>query len=72
MTQARPNNGQRWLAEDDAELQRRVSEGQFLPEMSRGMGRSQEALRTRANLLGLPVRSSARPRRAGFVSETSP
>jgi len=59
----RPNNGKRWDVEDDADLARRVAEGQFIPEIARGMGRSQEAIRTRANILGLPVRSSARMRR---------
>lgn len=59
----RPNNGKRWDDEADAELRDRVALGQFIPEIARGMGRSQEAIRTRANILGLPVRSSARGHR---------
>lgn len=62
-TASRPNNGKRWDDADDRELTSRVAEGQFVPEIARAMGRSQEAVRTRANILGLPVRSSARARR---------
>lgn len=59
----RPNNGKKWDEMDDAELRRRAGEGEFIPLIARAMGRSQEAVRTRANILGLPVRSSARIRR---------
>lgn len=71
-TVSRPNNGKRWEEEDDADLTSRISAGQFVPEIARGMGRSQEAIRTRANILGLPVRSSARPRRAIPARSTPP
>jgi hypothetical protein len=52
--------GQRWTAEADAELIARSARGELLPDMARAMGRTQEALRTRANMLGVPVRSSLR------------
>lgn len=66
-TSHRPNNGKRWDADDDADLAQRIGTGQFIPEIARGMGRSQEAIRTRANILRLPVRSSDRVRRHASV-----
>lgn len=68
LKEAKPNNGRRWDDEADAELTQRVAAGEFLPGMAKAMGRTQEALRSRANILGLPVRSSAQPRRAVLMS----
>jgi hypothetical protein len=45
-----------WNAATENELRLRVEAGEFLPAIARSMGRSQEAIRTRANLLGIPVR----------------
>ena len=56
----RPNNRKKWDEAADAELRRRVDAGELLPVMAQAMGRSQEALRTRTNLLKLPVRSTLR------------
>jgi hypothetical protein len=56
----RTHHGARWDEESDTELRRRFAEGQLLPEVARAMNRSQEAVRTRANVLHVPVRSSNR------------
>jgi hypothetical protein len=56
----RARHGSRWDEEADAELRQRFAAGQLLPEVARAMSRSQEAVRTRANVLGVPVRSSNR------------
>jgi hypothetical protein len=61
----RARHGARWDEESDAELRRRFADGQLLPEVARAMNRSQEAVRTRANVLHVPVRSTRR----GTVSE---
>jgi hypothetical protein len=49
-----------WDAATENELRQRVAAGEFLPGIARSMGRSQEAIRTRANLLGIPVRFAAK------------
>lgn len=59
----RASHGARWDEESDRELRQRFGEGQLLPDVARAMRRSQEAVRTRANVLGVPVRST--PRRQG-------
>ena len=56
----RTRHGSRWDEAADDELRRRFSEGQLLPEVARAMNRSQEAVRTRANVLHIPVRSTPR------------
>jgi hypothetical protein len=56
----RARHGARWDEEADAELRRRFGDGQLLPEVARAMNRSQEAVRTRANVLHVPVRSTRR------------
>ena len=56
----RTRHGARWDEAADAELRRRFAEGQLLPEVARAMNRSQEAIRTRANVLRVPVRSTTR------------
>ena len=58
----RARHGARWDEEADTELRRRFSEGELLPAVARAMNRSQEAVRTRANVLGVPVKSSNRRR----------
>lgn len=55
----RTSHGARWDDEADQELRRRFAEGQLLPDVARAMNRSQEAVRTRANVLGVPVRSTS-------------
>jgi hypothetical protein len=56
----RARHNQPWTEEADAELARRIGEGALLPEIARAMERSQEAIRSRANVLKLPVRSTNR------------
>lgn len=56
----RARHGARWDEEADAELRMRFGQGELLPAVARAMSRSQEAVRTRANVLGVPVRSSNR------------
>jgi len=56
----RARHGARWDETADEELRRRFAEGQLLPEVARAMNRSQEAVRTRANVLHIPVRSTPR------------
>ena len=65
----RARHGSRWDEEADAELRKRFGEGQLLPEVARAMSRSQEAVRTRANVLGVPVKSSNRRRTNGGGAE---
>lgn len=60
----RERHGARWDEAADEELRRRFSEGELLPDVARAMNRSQEAVRTRANVLHIPVRSTTR-RRSG-------
>jgi hypothetical protein len=65
----RPGHRQPWDEAADAELARRIGEGALLRDIAIAMGRTQEAVRSRANVLKLPVRSSVRPRRAGFSGD---
>ena len=51
-----------WNAEEDAELRRRCEAGDYLIDIARAFGRSQEAVRTRCNVLGIPCRSAPRRR----------
>jgi hypothetical protein len=63
-----------WDAAAEHELRQRIEAGEFLPGIARAMGRSQEAIRTRANLLGISVRFAAKrivPSRARPVYCTS-
>lgn len=53
------NKGVKWTPEADAELIERGARGEYIPDMARAMGRTQEAIRTRANFLKVPVKSSA-------------
>lgn len=61
-----------WTAEADAELTRRLQAGELLGEVARAIGRTQEACRSRANILGVPVRSTLRKGRVGFHGEGAP
>ncbi|HYZ48932.1 MAG TPA: hypothetical protein VE567_08575 [Sphingomonas sp.] len=61
----RERHGARWDEASDEELRRRFADGQLLPEVARAMNRSQEAVRTRANVLHIPVRSTLRGRPNG-------
>ncbi|PTQ11450.1 hypothetical protein CLG96_08360 [Sphingomonas oleivorans] len=56
MLRARHNHP--WTAEADADLAARIARGDLLPDIARALERSQEAVRSRANILRLPVRSS--------------
>ena len=56
----RARHGARWDDAADEELRRRFSDGQLLPEVAKALNRSQEAVRTRANVLHIPVRSTRR------------
>jgi hypothetical protein len=60
----RTRHGARWDEAADEELRRRFANGELLPDVARAMNRSQEAVRTRANVLHVPVRSTPR-RKAG-------
>lgn len=62
----RARHGAKWDEQADEELRRRFAEGQLLPDVARALNRSQEAVRTRANVLHIPVRST--PRRNGSAS----
>ncbi|HEV2568427.1 hypothetical protein [Sphingomonas sp.] len=64
----RARHGARWDEAADEELRRRFAEGQLLPEVARAMNRSQEAVRTRANVLHIPVRSTPRRREDGAAA----
>ena len=59
------NRRQRWTEEADAELRRRIVERQALVVIAREMGRTQDGIRGRAGELGLTLRSTIRPWRAG-------
>jgi hypothetical protein len=67
--QKRTLHGSRWDEAADSELRQRFAEGQLLPEVARAMNRSQEAVRTRANVLHIPVRST--PRRGRAASQAT-
>lgn len=56
----RGRHGARWDEAADTELRARFAAGELLPAVARAMNRSQEAIRTRANVLGVPVRSTPR------------
>lgn len=49
-----------WTAEEDDLIRRSFAEGRFLHEVARMLERSQESVRTRANLLKVSVRSAPR------------
>ena len=49
-----------WTAGDDQALRQLAAGGAWLHELADTLGRSQEAVRTRANILHIPVRSAPR------------
>lgn len=60
----RTHHRHRWTPEEDAELIRLFADGAYTQTVARQLGRSQEAVRTRAESLGISVRSAPpRPRR---------
>lgn len=66
---SRPKHQTRWTPEEDAELRRRCEAGEYLIDMAKAMGRSQESLRTRCNVLGIPCRSAPRQSRRAIAAE---
>ncbi|HEV2568982.1 hypothetical protein [Sphingomonas sp.] len=49
-----------WTPAEDETLRRMLAGGSWLHEIADALGRSQEAVRTRANILHLPVKSAPR------------
>ena len=49
-----------WTADEDEMLRRMLANGAWLHQVADTLGRSQEAVRTRANILRVPVRSAPR------------
>jgi hypothetical protein len=64
-----PGHRRRWEEADDAELRRRVGDGDYLRDIAHAMGRTQEACRSRANILKLAVKSA--PMRGRETSRTT-
>jgi hypothetical protein len=60
MQSSRERHRMPWDEESDNELRRRLEVGEFAPAIARSMGRSQEAVRTRANRLGIPIHYAER------------
>ena len=49
----RPNYAARWTAEDQARVAAELKAGRTIPEIAKAMGRSQEAVRSKAWKAGL-------------------
>jgi hypothetical protein len=47
-----------WSEEEDGLLRKMLADGELIGPVARVLGRTQEGVRNRANLLGLAVRSS--------------
>ena len=62
---ARARHGRSWSATDDEIVRRMFADGAYLIDVARRLGRSQEAVRTRANILHVPVRSAPSGHAAG-------
>jgi hypothetical protein len=60
MQHCRERHRVRWDESSETELRKRIEAGEFAPAIARAMGRSQEAVRTRANILGIPIRFAER------------
>jgi len=56
-----PNSRKSWAAEDDDELRRRVAARQPPIVIAKGMGRTIDGIRGRAQQLHLPLPSSRQP-----------
>ncbi len=54
----RPSHRRAWTAEEDRILTEMIGKGELIGALANALGRTREAVRNRANLLGLPVRSS--------------
>jgi hypothetical protein len=74
MRACRERHRARWDETSETELRARLAAGEFAPAIARAMGRSQEAIRTRANILGIPIRFAERrvmSRPAGAAAEAA-
>lgn len=69
IVQPRPKKHARWTPEEDSELRRRCEAGEYLIDIAKLMGRSQEGLRTRCNTLGIACRSAPRQSRRPIAAE---
>ena len=58
-TQRRPSRA--WSAEDDASLRAGIAAKQQTPDIARALGRTVDAVRGRAQVLGLRLTSRLRP-----------
>lgn len=56
----RPHHRGLWTPAEDAILTRMFKGGAYMQDVAKILGRSQEAVRTRANILGVAVRSAPR------------
>lgn len=65
---ARRQHGSRWTPEEDAELRRRCEAGDYLNDIAKAFGRSQESVRTRANVLGIACRSAPPRAKVGRIA----
>lgn len=54
----RPSHRRAWSGEEDQLLTDMIDRGELIGSLADVLGRTREAVRNRANLLGLPVRSS--------------
>lgn len=68
----RDQHRQRWTGDEDDRLRRLFAGGAFTGDVAQALGRSQEAVRTRAELLGISVRSAPRLRGARPGADTAP
>ena len=55
---ARPSHRRPWAPEEDRLLASMIAEGEMIGPIAQVLGRTREAVRNRANLLGLSVQSS--------------
>ena len=69
MHQFRRLENKRWDEAADNQLRELVAAGHLLPAIALEIGRTQEASRSRANVLRISVKSTERPRRVGVHSE---
>jgi len=54
----RPSHRRQWNESDDDLLRNLIAEGEFIGQIAMRLGRTREAVRNRANYLGLSVHSS--------------
>ncbi len=65
--QPRLSHRRPWTPAEDEELKQRCQAGEFLPDIARALGRTQEGCRSRANVLGVSCQSSPRGMRHAAV-----